>query len=85
MNVLSNAKALARELQENGYKVVTGGTDNHIVLVSSLNVYNEVPEIYFLFSQVDLSPSKLSGAKGERILELIGISTNKNTGIKTLK
>ncbi len=44
-----------------GYKVVTGGTDNHIVLV-------------------DLSTVKLSGAKAERILELVDISVNKNTG-----
>lgn len=31
--VISNAKALAASLQERGYDILTGGTDNHIVLV----------------------------------------------------
>jgi glycine hydroxymethyltransferase len=31
--VLENAKALASELQRQGLRIVTGGTDNHIVLV----------------------------------------------------
>jgi len=31
--VVENAKALAEELMKAGYKVVTGGTDSHIVLV----------------------------------------------------
>jgi glycine hydroxymethyltransferase len=31
--VLSNAKALANSLQERNYDVLTGGTDNHIVIV----------------------------------------------------
>ena len=54
--------ALGEELQKLGYKIVTGGTDNHIILC-------------------DLSPKKLSGSKAERILELVGISVNKNTGM----
>ncbi len=59
--VVTNAQVLCEELQARGYKVVTGGTDNHIVLV-------------------DLSTKKLSGAKGEKILEEVSISCNKNTG-----
>lgn len=31
--VIINAKALAGSLQERGYDILTGGTDNHIVLV----------------------------------------------------
>jgi len=31
--VVSNAKAMARTLVERGYKVVSGGTENHLVLV----------------------------------------------------
>jgi len=60
--VVLNAQALAAGLADLGYKIVTGGTDNHIV-------------------HVDLrsSPGKLSGAKGELILEAVNISCNKNT------
>jgi len=58
--VIRNAQELSRGLQELGYKVVTGGTDNHLILV-------------------DLRSAGLSGAKGEKVLEEIGIACNKNT------
>ncbi|MBN2768363.1 MAG: serine hydroxymethyltransferase [Campylobacterales bacterium] len=35
--VKANAKVLARVLSERGYDIVSGGTDNHLVLVSFLN------------------------------------------------
>ena len=35
--VVLNAKALAEELQKEGFKIVTGGTDSHIVLVDLRN------------------------------------------------
>merc|ERR1719511_22627 len=57
---VKNAQVLGEELQKLGYKIVTGGTDNHIILC-------------------DLTAKKLSGSKAERILELVGISVNKNT------
>ena len=31
--VVSNSKALARELMDNGLKLVSGGTDNHLMLI----------------------------------------------------
>ena len=31
--ILANAKALASELQEQGLRLVSGGTDNHLMLV----------------------------------------------------
>lgn len=64
--VLSNAKAFAKRLGEPkekgglGYKIVSGGTDNHLVLV-------------------DLKPHGVDGARVERILELVGVASNKNT------
>ncbi|XP_051572508.1 serine hydroxymethyltransferase, cytosolic-like [Myxocyprinus asiaticus] len=33
MQVLANCKALASTLMEKGYKIVTGGSDNHLILV----------------------------------------------------
>ncbi len=64
--VLTNAKALASRLGDSraagghGYTVVSGGTDNHLVLV-------------------DLKPAGIDGARVERILELVGVASNKNT------
>ena len=64
--VLANAKALARRLGETkadgglGYNIVSGGTDNHLVLV-------------------DLKDRGVDGARVERVLELVGVASNKNT------
>jgi glycine hydroxymethyltransferase len=64
--VLANAQALAKHLGEPknngglGYKLVSGGTDNHLVLV-------------------DLKPQAVDGARVERVLELVGVASNKNT------
>lgn len=35
--VLENAKTMASRLQERGYKVVSGGTDNHLFLVDLID------------------------------------------------
>ncbi|KAI9717385.1 MAG: Cytochrome B translational activator protein cbs2 [Candelaria pacifica] len=64
--VLLNAKALAERLGNPkekgglGYTVVSGGTDNHLVLL-------------------DLKDRGVDGARVERILELVGVASNKNT------
>lgn len=56
---LDNAKNLAEELSKRGYRLVTGGTDNHQVLL-------------------DLSSKGISGSVAEKLLESVGIVTNKN-------
>ena len=64
--VLQNAKALANRLGNPkekgglGYNVVSGGTDNHLVLI-------------------DLKDRGIDGARVERVLELVGVASNKNT------
>jgi glycine hydroxymethyltransferase len=64
--VLSNAKALSDRLCTPkdkgglGYNVVSGGTDNHLVLV-------------------DLKDKGVDGSRVERVLELVGVASNKNT------
>jgi glycine hydroxymethyltransferase len=64
--VLLNAKALAKRLGGPkdkgglGYTIVSGGTDNHLVLL-------------------DLKPQGIDGARVERVLELVGVASNKNT------
>jgi glycine hydroxymethyltransferase len=58
--VLANSRALAAALVARGLTVVTGGTDNHIIL---LNV----------------KAAGLTGAFAESLLEVCGVSVNKNT------
>lgn len=58
--VIKNARSLASALQEKGYRIISGGTDNHLMLV-------------------DLFGSKqITGKEGEKALEKVGISINKN-------
>jgi len=57
--VIKNAQALSKTLVENGIKVLTGGTDNHLINF-------EVKETF-----------GLTGNVAEKILESIGIVTNK--------
>ncbi len=58
--VLANSRALARELMAAGFTIVTGGTDNHIILLNA-------------------RAAGLSGALAESLLEMCGVSVNKNT------
>jgi len=57
--VVSNAKALAARLAMLGYRIVSGGTDNHVMLV-------------------DLRPHGLNGKQAQEVLDLAGITVNKN-------
>ncbi|MGB4589658.1 MAG: serine hydroxymethyltransferase [Clostridiaceae bacterium] len=58
--MLSNTKVLAEELIKKGYRLVSGGTDNHLILV-------------------DLNNKDITGKDAEKLLDTIGITTNKNT------
>lgn len=58
--VLKNTATLADELTARGYRLVSGGTDNHLVLV-------------------DLNNKDITGKDAEKLLDTIGITTNKNT------
>ncbi|MBS6374373.1 MAG: serine hydroxymethyltransferase [Erysipelotrichaceae bacterium] len=59
--ILTNAKTLAARMQEHGYRIVSGGTDNHMMLV-------------------DVKGSiGMSGKQAEKLLDLAGITCNKNT------
>ena len=51
--VLDNAKTLAKELEKRGFKIVSGGTDNHLILVDLQNMnitgkelQNRLDEVY---------------------------------------
>lgn len=58
--VLKNAKVLAASLMDKGFDIVSGGTDNHLMLL-------------------DLRNKDITGKDAERLLDDIGITTNKNT------
>lgn len=58
--VVTNAQVLASALIERGYHIVSGGTDNHLMLV-------------------DLRSKNLTGKVAEKVLDLAGITVNKNT------
>lgn len=59
-NVVRNASVLADALSSKGFKIVSGGTDNHLMLV-------------------DLRNKDITGKAAEKLLDEVGITTNKNT------
>ncbi len=61
--VLANAKALAEALLSHGFNLVTGGTDNHLMLVDLTH----------------FGDGSVSGKDVEAWLDLAGITVNKNT------
>ena len=58
--VVENAKALAARLASRGFRLVSGGTDNHLMLV-------------------DVGAAGLSGKEAEKMLDVVGLTVNKNT------
>ncbi|QCR31422.1 serine hydroxymethyltransferase [Lysinibacillus sp. SGAir0095] len=58
--IKANAKALAETLQAEGLELVSGGTDNHLLLVNVKSV-------------------GLTGKVAEKVLDEVGLTTNKNT------
>ncbi|MEP6781983.1 MAG: serine hydroxymethyltransferase [Gemmatimonadaceae bacterium] len=58
--IVANAKVLAASLMERGYHIVSGGTDNHLMLL-------------------DLRNKGLTGKVAEKVLDVAGITVNKNT------
>lgn len=59
-DILKNASVLSNALMEKGWKLVSGGTDNHLMLM-------------------DLRGTGITGKAGEKALDDIGITVNKNT------
>jgi glycine hydroxymethyltransferase len=57
-NVIANAQALASQLQQRGFKIVSGGTDNHLMLVDlrSISMTGKVADL--LVSGVNITDNK---------------------------
>lgn len=58
--VVKNASVLADAFISHGFEIVSGGTDNHLMLV-------------------DLRSKGITGKDAEKLLDTVGITTNKNT------
>ena len=56
--VISNAKALANQLQSRGLKIVSGGTDNHLMLVDLRSVGMTGKRADLLVSEVNITANK---------------------------
>jgi glycine hydroxymethyltransferase len=56
--VIANAQALAKQLQARGFKIVSNGTDNHLLLVDlrSINMTGKIADA--LVSQVNITANK---------------------------
>ena len=39
--VVKNAQAMAKVIQERGYEIISGGTENHLMLISLVQVRND--------------------------------------------
>ena len=62
-NVCINAKALGRGMEAKGLRLVTGGTDNHLLLVDLTTI----------------AGGEVTGKMAEHALDEVGITVNKNT------
>ena len=59
--VLDNVQVMVKGFQDAGFRVVSGGSDNHLLLVDTM------------------SSIGMSGKEAERLLDVAGITVNKNT------
>lgn len=58
MQVVKNAKAMADRFMENGLRVVTGGTDNHLLLLDLTNYQISGKEAEALLDEVNITCNK---------------------------
>ncbi len=58
VNVVQNAAALAKSLMEHGYNIVSGGTDNHLMLVNLTNKDMSGKKAERLLNQAGITANK---------------------------
>ncbi len=56
--VIENAKAMASQLQQRGFKIVSGGTDNHLMLVDLRSIAMTGKQADKLLSSVNITANK---------------------------
>ena len=57
-NIVKNAKALCKGLMDRGIEIVSGGTDNHLMLVDLTNVGKSGKEVENLLDSVNITCNK---------------------------
>jgi glycine hydroxymethyltransferase len=57
-HVIANAQALASQLQQRGFKIVSGGTDNHLMLVDLRSISMTGKQADLLVSGVNITANK---------------------------
>ena len=57
-HVIENAKALAETLQKNGFNIITGGTDNHLLLVDVSSIGITGKEAETLLDSIHITVNK---------------------------
>ncbi|AFY91627.1 serine hydroxymethyltransferase [Chamaesiphon minutus] len=57
-NVIANAQALSSQLQQRGFKIVSGGTDNHLMLVDLRSIGMTGKQADLLVSDVNITANK---------------------------
>ena len=72
--VIANAQALAARLQERGIKLVSGGTDNHLVLLDLRSVSAVLQQ-----AGASVLDPLMTGKRADRLMSGIHITANKNT------
>ncbi|PFL57247.1 serine hydroxymethyltransferase [Bacillus cereus] len=60
LNTINNAKVLANEIKELGFNVLTGGTDNHLLLIDLCNMNLTGKEAQILLEEVGITVNKNS-------------------------
>ncbi len=70
--VIANAQALAGRLQERGIRLVSGGTDNHLVLLDLRSVSEKLPG-------TGVEDPVMTGKRADKLMDEIHLTTNKNT------
>jgi glycine hydroxymethyltransferase len=69
VRTINNCKVLGEHLTNMGYKLLTGGSDNHLLLIDLKN------------KLIPGTDKPITGSKAEYVLEKVMISINKNTVI----
>jgi glycine hydroxymethyltransferase len=67
-HVIANAQALAGQLQHRGFKIVSDGTDNHLMLVDLRSI-----------AVADGKPFGMTGKQADLLVSDVHITANKNT------